>query len=240
MRQNHRPYWIKRIFNACNRFYVRRWLKPQFRHLGEVPAVFSPRHVKVAGAGVSVGDFVLLFAAPHAPIQLTTWHHGDGDGEVLIGNCVLLTPGVRIIAAKQVRIDDDCMLASDSYISDCDWHGIYNRVSSLGEIRPVHLQRNVWIGSRAIICKGVNIGENSIVGAGAVVTADVPADTIVAGIPARPIGKLDQTTERRVRSQVLTDALSVRQTEQALERMSLAGNTTFGWLRSLLLPNDRH
>ena len=56
---------------------------------------------------------------------------------------------------------------------------------------PIHVGENVWIGSHATILPGVTIGENAIVAAGAVVTKDVPADTVVAGVPARPIRKLD-------------------------------------------------
>ena len=52
---------------------------------------------------------------------------------------------------------------------------------------PIVLGRNVWIGSNATILQGVTIGDNSVVAAGAVVTKDVPADTIVGGVPARVI-----------------------------------------------------
>jgi acetyltransferase-like isoleucine patch superfamily enzyme len=53
------------------------------------------------------------------------------------------------------------------------------------------LERGAWIGDSAIVCKGVRVGENSIVGAGAVVTKDVPPNVIVAGNPARVVKKLD-------------------------------------------------
>ena len=53
------------------------------------------------------------------------------------------------------------------------------------------LGRNVWVGSNATILSGVTIGDNAVVAAGAVVTKDVPADTIVGGVPARPIRRID-------------------------------------------------
>ncbi len=53
------------------------------------------------------------------------------------------------------------------------------------------LERGAWIGDSAIVCKGVRVGENSIVGAGAVVTKNVPPNTVVAGNPARVVKKLD-------------------------------------------------
>lgn len=58
--------------------------------------------------------------------------------------------------------------------------------------KPVHICRRAWIGAGASILPGVTIGENSVVGAGSVVTKDVPADTIVAGNPARIIRKIDK------------------------------------------------
>ena len=56
---------------------------------------------------------------------------------------------------------------------------------------PITLGRNVWVGSNATILSGVTIGDNAVVAAGAVVTKDVPADTIVGGVPARPIRRID-------------------------------------------------
>ena len=55
---------------------------------------------------------------------------------------------------------------------------------------PIVLGRNVWVGAHATILKGVTIGDNAIVAAGAVVTKDVPADTIVGGVPARIIRRI--------------------------------------------------
>jgi galactoside O-acetyltransferase len=57
-------------------------------------------------------------------------------------------------------------------------------------LAPVKIQDKVWIGFNAIVLKGVTIGEGAVVGAGAVVTRNVPAYTVVAGNPARPIREL--------------------------------------------------
>ena len=57
---------------------------------------------------------------------------------------------------------------------------------------PIIIGRNVWIGSNATILQGVSIGDNSVVGAGAVVTKDVPANTVVGGIPAKIIKKIPE------------------------------------------------
>ncbi|WP_195984643.1 DapH/DapD/GlmU-related protein [Clostridium sp. D33t1_170424_F3] len=55
---------------------------------------------------------------------------------------------------------------------------------------PIHIGKKVWIGSHATILSGVTIGDNSIVAAGAVVTKDVPANTVVGGVPAKTIKKI--------------------------------------------------
>jgi len=59
------------------------------------------------------------------------------------------------------------------------------------DLKSIHIKRNVWIGAAATILPGVTVGENSIVAAGAVVTKDVPDNTIVGGVPARIIKKIE-------------------------------------------------
>jgi len=89
------------------------------------------------------------------------------------------------MAAESISIGDSCMIAHGAYISDADWHGIYDRAEPVGNTKPVILKDNVWIGDGAIICKGVTIGENSIIGAGAVVTKSIYKPGIYAGNPAK-------------------------------------------------------
>ena len=109
---------------------------------------------------------------------------GENAGRIQIGDYCLICPGVRIGAAEAIVIEDNCMIASNAYIADADWHDVYNRISA-GRAAPVHIGKNAWIGDSAIVCKGVTIGENSIIGAGSVVTGAIPANTIAAGNPAR-------------------------------------------------------
>ena len=85
------------------------------------------------------------------------------------------------MAAEKIEIGDACMIAHGTYISDADWHGIYDRAEPVGTTKPINIKENVWIGDSAIICKGVTIGKNSIIGAGSVVTKDVPKNCIYAG-----------------------------------------------------------
>jgi acetyltransferase-like isoleucine patch superfamily enzyme len=64
------------------------------------------------------------------------------------------------------------------------------------EARPIVIERNVWIAAGATILGGVTVGENSVVGAGAVVTRNVPPNSFVAGVPARVVRSLEANPER--------------------------------------------
>jgi len=95
------------------------------------------------------------------------------------------------MAADKISIGDSCMFGHGACITDADWHGIYDRTKVVGDPKPVVLEENVWVGEDAMICKGVRIGANSIIGARSVVTKDVPNNTIYAGNPATFIRNLD-------------------------------------------------
>ena len=125
--------------------------------------------------------------------RLACFEIGDKKPQLIIGDRTLLTNGVNIICAESVTIGNDCMIAAFASIVDED-HGIDLNLDVSYEkqkltTNPVHIGNNVWIGQKACILKGVRIGDNSIIGAGAIVTKDVPKNSIVAGNPARIIKK---------------------------------------------------
>ena len=134
--------------------YVKYYLRPQFKLLGKGGAFFKPQYVKLFGSHISVDDFPTIIGARDANVQLTSWNIGDWKGELRIGKYCLITPGVRIMAAESIEIGDACMFAHGAYISDADWHGIYDRSEPVGNTKPIILKENVWVGDSAIICKG--------------------------------------------------------------------------------------
>lgn len=111
-----------------------------------------------------------------------------------IGKNVQINDYVHIAARESVVIEDNVLIASKVFITDLN-HGIYdeNIESDLKIIpkeralssKPVKIEKNVWIGESVSILPGVKIGENSIVGAGSVVTKSFPKNVIVAGNPAK-------------------------------------------------------
>ena len=92
---------------------------------------------------------------------------------------------VQIVCAKNIQIGEDVAIARDVIIRDTDAHKIDDGKHE--ERKEVVIGNHVWIGTRAIIMKGVHIGDGAVIAAGAIVTKDVPPNSIVAGIPAKVI-----------------------------------------------------
>ncbi|OAM87869.1 acyltransferase [Termitidicoccus mucosus] len=93
-------------------------------------------------------------------------------------------------AHEKIEIGEGCMIGPHCYITDAD-HGTNRDIPVSKQpmrCEPVILERGVWLGAGVRVLKGVTIGEGAAVGAGAVVTKDVEAWSIVAGVPARVIG----------------------------------------------------
>ena len=121
---------------------------------------------------------------------------GDGtkirchEGEVIIGDKTVLGQECTISAYKHVRIGEQCVIADRAMFIDFD-HGVVEVERPIREQgiykRDVDVGSNVWIGYGACILRGVRVGDNAIIGTNAVVTADVPANAVVGGVPAKVI-----------------------------------------------------
>jgi len=113
--------------------------------------------------------------------------------ELIIGNNTFIGHDCSIRVNQKVSIGNNCLLAKGVMVFDNDGHpGDYqkrrdNLPVDKKDIRPVIIEDDVWVGTRAIVLKGVRIGARSIIGAGSIVTQDVPSDSLVAGNPARTI-----------------------------------------------------
>jgi maltose O-acetyltransferase len=102
---------------------------------------------------------------------------------VVIGTNVVLGAASPIILGDNVRISRDVMIETAG-LNFQDNAPPYPHISE-----PIEIARGAWIGARAIILGGVHIGENAVIASGALVNKDVPANAIVAGVPARIVGK---------------------------------------------------
>jgi acetyltransferase-like isoleucine patch superfamily enzyme len=108
---------------------------------------------------------------------------------ITIGSNVHTNNNLFICSAGEVRIGDNTLIGEGVMMIDHDAHGIRpdERNKSIGNIRPIVVGENVWIGSRVTILPGTEIGRNSIVGAGAVVKGVFPENVIIAGNPGKVI-----------------------------------------------------
>jgi acetyltransferase-like isoleucine patch superfamily enzyme len=237
MRRSSTPYLIKRFSNAINHWYVRRFIAPQFDSLGSIPEIAHPRSLVIFGRNIHLGKYAQIICASDNCVRFTSWPSKQADAEIVIGNYCLIAPGVRISAAQSIRIGDNCMFAANVTISDSDWHGIYNRIRPFRCTKSVVIENNVWLGERVIVNKGVTIGENSVVGAGAVVTKDIPANSVAAGNPARIIKTINPKRRMLKRELLFKDAEHYFYNQDQLDKFMLGNNGWWNWLRSLIKPN---
>jgi acetyltransferase-like isoleucine patch superfamily enzyme len=135
---------------------------------------------------LSLGAHVLLRSV-NVPVELAV----SPGATLAIGDGCRLNYGVSIAATSRVTIGAHVRIGPYVTIADSDFHDLHQR-----GVRPpsaaVTIGDHVWIGGKASILKGVTIGRGAVVGIGSVVTRDVPPFAIVAGVPARVIGAVDE------------------------------------------------
>jgi acetyltransferase-like isoleucine patch superfamily enzyme len=111
------------------------------------------------------------------------------NGSLVLGERVFINTGATVVANHSIVVGDDCLIGDLVAIFDSDHHPM--EPSRPTRIAPVRLGANVWVGRSAMILPGVTIGDHAVIAAGSIVTGDVPARTLMAGAPARPIRTLD-------------------------------------------------
>jgi acetyltransferase-like isoleucine patch superfamily enzyme len=153
------------------------------------------------GAGSDIRRGLTLVCGPGAKIEfgercvLDRHLTVECVGELIVGARTIFGHHCTIGAKESVRIGPDCLIAEMVSIRDSD-HVIASLdlpYRAQGHVTaPVVLGRNVWLGSKVVVARGVHIGDNAVVGAGAVVTRDIPANSLAVGVPARVIRELGQ------------------------------------------------
>ena len=138
-------------------------LKEMFAEIGEGCYIEPPLHANWAGAHVHFGDNV------YANFNLTL----VDDTDIYVGDKVMFGPNVTVATAGH-PIDPELRYQAMQYNI------------------PVHIGENVWIGANAVVLPGVTIGDNSVIGAGSVVTKDIPANVIAVGNPCRVLREIGE------------------------------------------------
>ena len=177
------------------------------RCLYQPTAVFYPS--AFVSNNLPQADAIKVGAYTHVRGELLTFAHG---GQISIGDYCYIGEGTRIWSAKSITIGNRVLISHNVNIYDNDTHPIddpaarhqqFKDIITTGhptglDLReePVVIENDALIASQSIILKGVTIGRAAVVGAGAVVTRDVPPYTVVAGNPARVIRRLNPPEEK--------------------------------------------
>jgi len=154
-----------------------------------------------------IGPDVMLEIGRDARVQLGRWSwigHGSKirchEGVVSIGAKTVLGQECTISAFQHISIGRECVIADRVMLIDFD-HGsaeVERPVRQQGIYkRDVRVGNNVWIGYGVCILRGVTVGDNAVIGTSAVVTRDVPANAIVAGVPARLVRMREEPRQLR-------------------------------------------
>jgi acetyltransferase-like isoleucine patch superfamily enzyme len=152
-------------------------------------------HISIGQNSVIVSDFRVNIAGINHPTILASVSERS---KITIGKESGIS-GATLVAVNQIDIGDRVGLGVNVQIYDTDFHledprERYNQKSiKEAESEPVKIGNDVWIGANVMILKGVSIGDQSIVGAGSIVTRDIPPNCVYAGNPARYIRRIQQS-----------------------------------------------
>ena len=122
-------------------------------------------------------------------IKITT-----NEAKVIFGNDVFIGYGTEFDVSERLWIGNNTLIAPGCFITDHNHKHASNKIIAAQgcDCRPVRIGNDVWLGARSVILPGITIGDGAIVGSNAVVTKDVEPMAIVAGVPAKIIGRRTQ------------------------------------------------
>lgn len=196
------------IFNLIAKIIDSFRNRVRFRRVASL-GEFSVNSSALFKAGVSFGYYVnpaeCAIQAGAQSLINGTISFERSSARLQIGRNTAINGGTMFVLADRITIGDNVWISFDCLILDHDGHASDPSIRrqdlpdffggrpkdwSVVKRSPISIEDDVWIGARAIILKGVTVGQASIVAAGAVVTKDVPAYSIVGGNPATIIGTI--------------------------------------------------
>jgi len=147
------------------------------------------------GSRITLGDGLELRSTPRSnplrpfqPVVLSTRRPG---AVIVVGDDCGAT-GAVLVADERIEVGNRVLFGANVVVTDTDFHPLdaeaRRRAPQDGAHAPVIIEDDVFVGTQALILKGVRIGRGAVIGAGAVVTRAVPAGAVVAGNPARVVG----------------------------------------------------
>ena len=153
---------------------AQRWIA---RYNAALDVAVSDRHQLLAERFAAVGKDAVVRSPFHCDYGFNI---SLGDAVFLNFNCVILDV-VQVVIGDRTQIGPGVQILTADHPRDAA-----GRASGLEFGRPIRIGRNVWIGGGAIILPGVSVGDDAVIGAGSVVTRDIPAGATALGNPARP------------------------------------------------------
>ena len=129
----------------------------------------------------------------------------DFGRNITVGNNVFINAGCKFQDQGGIFIDDGVLIGHGVVLATLN-HDLDPEKRQQLHPAPIHIGKRVWIGANATITQGVTIGDNSVVAAGAVVNKDVPPNTIVGGVPAKVIRKIENDMKEDVDYEVQNGA----------------------------------
>lgn len=155
-------------------------------HLGKDFTFYNPQYISI-GNDFSAGERFRIEA-------IDTYEKQTFSPQIIIGNNVIFNTDIHIGCINRIEIGDNCLFASRIFITD-HHHGEPEAAilhippcdRPLISKGPVIIENNVWVGEGVAIMPNVRIGKNSIIATNAVVTKDVPPNSVVAGVPGKVI-----------------------------------------------------
>lgn len=141
--------------------------------------------------------FARLFGKPVDPsFRVFPPFYTDFGKNITVGKNVFINACCHFQDQGGITLGDNCLVGHNVVFATLN-HGFAPEERQSMLPAPIVVGRNVWIGSNSTILQGVTIGDNSIIAAGSVVTKDVPANAIVAGVPARFIRSISPKEEKQ-------------------------------------------
>lgn len=153
-----------------------------------------PVIVKSRMASISIGDNCHIksaFLSNLLGLYQRTIICARGEGSIELGNGIGIS-GATIYARTRITIGDKCIIGGNVKILDNDFHPADPAIREISPCErygssPITIGRNVFIGCNSLILKGTSIGDDSVIGAGSVVSGNIPSDCMAAGNPAKVI-----------------------------------------------------
>jgi acetyltransferase-like isoleucine patch superfamily enzyme len=165
-----------------------RWRNLYYRMLGvRLKGYVLMRQIEIPRnyQGIEIGSG----AALDRGVVLLCTGPADGSIRLRIGPDTYINRNTMLDATESLEIGSHCAIGPGCYLTDHD-HGLDPSLPPLGQpmlSAPTRLGNEVWLGANVVVLKGVTIGESAVVGAGSVVTKDIPAGAVAVGVPARVV-----------------------------------------------------